>query len=183
MQQPAVNVGANAWLVDEMYREFLADPASVSPSWREFFVDYRPGLGAGATSAEAAPAPPAPTAPPPTAGSPNGETATSAPAADPKPLPDGAEPLRGVAARIVENMEASLEVPTATSYRDIPARLLEVNRSIINGHLGRTRGGKVSFTHLIGYAVVRAIADTVPAMNTIRLRGKKTLRSDFCFYC
>ncbi len=70
-----------------------------------------------------------------------------------------------MAARIVENMEASLEVPTATSFRDVPARLLEVNRSIINGHLGRTRGGKVSFTHLIGYAVVRAIADTVPAMN------------------
>jgi 2-oxoglutarate dehydrogenase E1 component len=80
-------------------------------------------------------------------------------------LPEGAEPLRGVAARIVQNMEASLEVPTATSFRDIPARLLEVNRKIINGHLARTRGGKISFTHLIGYAVVRAIADFVPAMN------------------
>ena len=70
------------------------------------------------------------------------------------------EPLRGAAARIVANMEASLDVPTATSFRDVPAKLLEVNRQVINGYLGRTRGGKVSFTHLIGYAVVRAIADT-----------------------
>ena len=75
------------------------------------------------------------------------------------------EPLRGAAARIVTNMAASLEVPTATSFREVPAKLLEVNRKVINGYLGRTRGGKVSFTHLIGYAVVRAIADHLPVMN------------------
>ena len=62
-------------------------------------------------------------------------------------------------------MEASLGVPTATSFREVPARLLEVNRLVINGHLRRKFGGKVSYTHLIGYAVVRAIADAVPAMN------------------
>ena len=170
MTQPPVNVGANEWLVDEMYREYLANPASVSPSWQEFFVDYRPAHAAadGAKPASTDGAKPASTAAAGTATS----STPAAPAPSPKPtsesapeLPDGAEPLRGVAARIVENMEKSLEVPTATSFRDIPARLLEVNRTIINGHLGRTRGGKVSFTHLIGYAVVRAIADTVPAMN------------------
>ena len=59
------------------------------------------------------------------------------------------EPLRGAAARIVENMEASLGVPTATSVRSVPAKLLEVNRQILNNHLARTGGGKVSFTHLI----------------------------------
>ena len=48
----------------------------------------------------------------------------------------------------------------------MPAKLLEVNRKVINGYLGRTRGGKVSFTHLIGYAVVRAIADAMPVMNS-----------------
>ena len=63
-------------------------------------------------------------------------------------------------------MEASLEVPTATSFRSVPAKLLEVNRRIINGYLGRTRGGKVSFTHLIGYAVIQAIHETVPVMNS-----------------
>ena len=70
---------------------------------------------------------------------------------------DAPEPLRGAAARIVANMEASLQVPTATSVRSVPAKLLEVNRQILNNHLARTRGGKVSFTHLIGYAVVRAL--------------------------
>src|SRR3546814_20324532 len=62
-------------------------------------------------------------------------------------------------------MEASLSVPTATSYRQVPAKLLEVNRKILNGYLGRTRGGKISFPHIIGFAVVRAIHDTVPVMN------------------
>ncbi|MEZ5371912.1 MAG: multifunctional oxoglutarate decarboxylase/oxoglutarate dehydrogenase thiamine pyrophosphate-binding subunit/dihydrolipoyllysine-residue succinyltransferase subunit [Microthrixaceae bacterium] len=74
------------------------------------------------------------------------------------------KPIRGISAAIAENMEASLAVPTATSVRDLPAKLLEVNRGVINGHLGRTRGGKVSFTHIIGYAIVRAIADHHPDM-------------------
>ena len=62
-------------------------------------------------------------------------------------------------------MEASLEVPTATSFREVPAKLLEINRRVLNNHLRRVRAGKVSFTHLIGYAVVRAIADDVPNLN------------------
>ena len=61
-------------------------------------------------------------------------------------------------------MEASLGVPTATSVRTVPARLLEVNRQILNNQLARTTGAKVSFTHLIGYAIVRALSD-VPALN------------------
>ena len=76
----------------------------------------------------------------------------------------GVERLRGPAARVVTNMEASLEVPTATSVRHIPAKLLMDNRVVMNNHLARTRGGKVSFTHLIGYAIVEALAE-YPAMN------------------
>ena len=72
--------------------------------------------------------------------------------------------LKGAASRIVANMEASLGVPTATSVRTVPARLLEVNRQILNNQLARTTGAKVSFTHLIGYAIVRALSD-VPALN------------------
>ncbi|HEY5334561.1 MAG TPA: multifunctional oxoglutarate decarboxylase/oxoglutarate dehydrogenase thiamine pyrophosphate-binding subunit/dihydrolipoyllysine-residue succinyltransferase subunit, partial [Mycobacteriales bacterium] len=80
---------------------------------------------------------------------------------------DGVETatLRGAAARTVSNMETSLHVPTATSVRAVPARLLADNRTVINRHLARGRGGKVSFTHLIGYAMVRALAD-VPVMNS-----------------
>ncbi|MGH9133748.1 MAG: multifunctional oxoglutarate decarboxylase/oxoglutarate dehydrogenase thiamine pyrophosphate-binding subunit/dihydrolipoyllysine-residue succinyltransferase subunit, partial [Ilumatobacteraceae bacterium] len=80
-------------------------------------------------------------------------------------------PIRGAGAVIATNMERSLSVPTATSFRNVPARLLEVNRKVINGYRARSGLGKVSFTHLIGYAVVRAIADAVPAMNNTFLAG------------
>ena len=73
-------------------------------------------------------------------------------------------PLRGVAAAVVKNMTASLEVPTATSVRAVPAKLMADNRIVINNFLKRNRGGKISFTHLIGYAIVRAVAD-FPNMN------------------
>ncbi|HHU09426.1 MAG TPA: multifunctional oxoglutarate decarboxylase/oxoglutarate dehydrogenase thiamine pyrophosphate-binding subunit/dihydrolipoyllysine-residue succinyltransferase subunit [Intrasporangiaceae bacterium] len=73
-------------------------------------------------------------------------------------------PLRGASARVVTNMETSLTVPTATSVRTVPAKLLIDNRVVINNHLARSRGGKVSFTHIIGYAMVKAIAK-MPVMN------------------
>nr|WP_090275893.1 multifunctional oxoglutarate decarboxylase/oxoglutarate dehydrogenase thiamine pyrophosphate-binding subunit/dihydrolipoyllysine-residue succinyltransferase subunit [Mycolicibacterium komanii]CRL69039.1 alpha-ketoglutarate decarboxylase [Mycolicibacterium komanii] len=72
--------------------------------------------------------------------------------------------LRGAAAAVVKNMSASLDVPTATSVRAIPAKLMIDNRIVINNHLKRTRGGKISFTHLIGYAVVQAVKQ-FPNMN------------------
>ncbi len=159
-------LGPNAWLVDEMHEQYLADPSSVSEAWREFFADYRnelrpsgqvPAIGAPAAAPAPAPAPPKPVpSPAPT------PTAASATPASESAL---AEPLRGASARIVLNMEASLGVPTATSFRDVPAKLLEVNRKIINGYLGRTRGGKVSFTHLIGYAIVKAF-ESIPVMKS-----------------
>jgi 2-oxoglutarate dehydrogenase E1 component len=72
--------------------------------------------------------------------------------------------LRGAAARTVTNMDASLTVPTATSVRSLPVKLLIDNRIVINSHLSRARGGKVSFTHLIGFALVRALR-ALPEMN------------------
>ena len=152
--------GANAWLVEDMYEAYLADPSSVSESWAEFFADYRPltarepELAAPAAAVTAA----APVSAPPAA-------PASAPAAVAASAEEIAVPLRGAAARIAGNMIASLEVPTATSVHPVPARLLEVNRQIINNQLARTVGGKVSFTHLIGWAIVRALRD-VPALNS-----------------
>ncbi len=72
--------------------------------------------------------------------------------------------LRGAAARTAQNMAASLSVPTATSVRAVPAKLLIDNRIVINNHLQRGRGGKISFTHLIGYALVQAVK-ALPEMN------------------
>ncbi|WP_066165661.1 multifunctional oxoglutarate decarboxylase/oxoglutarate dehydrogenase thiamine pyrophosphate-binding subunit/dihydrolipoyllysine-residue succinyltransferase subunit [Gordonia hydrophobica] len=93
---------------------------------------------------------------------------TSMTAATAKPATDaGADSnrvLRGPAAAIVRNMAASLEVPTATSVRAIPAKLMIDNRVVINNHLARTRGGKVSFTHILGYAIVQALK-AFPSMN------------------
>ena len=176
---PGTAFGANAWLVDEMYEQFRADPSSVSESWQEFFADYKRDLPADAgngskaaqpppAAATPAPAQPAPVAAAPAAqapaAQPKDQPAATTPSPQPKAEPSAAEPLRGAAVRIVQNMEASLAVPTATSFRVVPAKLLEVNRRVINGYLGRTRGGKVSFTHLIGYAVVQGVK-AMPVMN------------------
>ncbi len=184
--------GANSWLVEEMYEQFVGDPASVSESWQEFFADYRsqaPGVAAAAATspavqavaqahraltddvasngngdvpAAAAVAQPAPAepalapAPPPAPLAP--------PADDAVPADEPGTPIRGAGAAIARNMEASLTVPTATSFRNVPAKLLEVNRKVINGFRARSGQTKISFTHLIGWAIVRAIADEVPAM-------------------
>ncbi len=61
-------------------------------------------------------------------------------------------------------MDASLAMPTATSVRDVPMKLAIDQRQIINAHLARSTGGKVSFTHLIGWAMVQALK-AVPEMN------------------
>ena len=72
--------------------------------------------------------------------------------------------LRGAPARTATNMDISLSVPTATSVRSVPVKLLIDNRTVINNHLARARGGKVSFTHIIGYALVKALKQ-MPEMN------------------
>jgi multifunctional 2-oxoglutarate metabolism enzyme len=170
--QTSASFGPNAWLVDEMYEQYRQDPKSVSESWQEFFADYTSPAGATAPTTNGSVEPPksaaAAPSPAPKAAEPTPKTAP-APAtedkAKPVPAPEPVVPLKGAAARIVQNMEASLGVPTATSFRVVPARLLEVNRKILNNHLARTGGGKISFTHLIGYAVVKAVAG-VPVMNS-----------------
>ncbi|MDN4474877.1 multifunctional oxoglutarate decarboxylase/oxoglutarate dehydrogenase thiamine pyrophosphate-binding subunit/dihydrolipoyllysine-residue succinyltransferase subunit [Demequina sp. SYSU T00192] len=95
-----------------------------------------------------------------------------------KDVQQGVERLRGPAARVVQNMEASLAVPTATSVRTVPAKLLMDNRVVVNNHLARTRGGKVSFTHLIGFAIVESLAE-FPAMNAAYTEedGKPAVRT------
>ncbi|MFB2571095.1 multifunctional oxoglutarate decarboxylase/oxoglutarate dehydrogenase thiamine pyrophosphate-binding subunit/dihydrolipoyllysine-residue succinyltransferase subunit [Micrococcus sp. IITD107] len=84
----------------------------------------------------------------------------------PDPAEDKVTPLRGIAKAVAKNMDASLSMPTATTVRDVPAKALIDNRIVINSHLKRSRGGKVSFTHLIGYAIVRALAQ-FPSMNVL----------------
>ena len=128
--------------VDDLYERYLADPNSVAESWREFFADYQRSTLPTVTSA-----------------------ATAEPTDAPTPIGDDeATPLRGAAARIVANMTASLDVPTATSVRVVAARLLEINRAALNESLARSSGAKVSFTHLIAFAVLKGLR-AVPALN------------------
>ncbi|MCL4110554.1 UNVERIFIED_CONTAM: hypothetical protein GTU68_035528 [Idotea baltica] len=163
-----------------MRSQFEHEPDRLDDDSLSFFATA-PTNGAAAAAPTAAPAPvapvpaaPAPTPAPAAAPSPasaNGAAPASAETATaPAPEVPG-DPLRGAAARIVENMEASLGVPTATSFRDIPAKMLEANRRVINGYMKRSRMGKVSFTHLIAWATIRAIADHVPAMNSTFVEG------------
>jgi 2-oxoglutarate decarboxylase len=72
-------------------------------------------------------------------------------------------PIRGPALRIAENMEMSLQVPTATSQREIPVKLLDENRRLINQHL-KASNRKVSFTHIIARAIVKAL-ERFPQLN------------------
>ena len=115
------------------------------------------------TRSDLPPAPPSDTAPPT---SPYAQRQAAHPAQDQDgdAYEDRATRLKGAAARTAKNMEDSLSIPTATSARAVPAKVLIENRAVINTHLARTRGGKVSFTHLIGWAVVESLTE-MPSMN------------------
>jgi 2-oxoglutarate decarboxylase len=182
--------GPNEWLVDEMYERYQKDPHSVDQAWWDFFRERGTGNSSPAPKTEPAARPETPTkatpADPPAATAPPGpapvatstskpekrsDTAAAKPAAkqstsDDEPADDkqSTVPLRGAAARTVTNMDQSLSVPTATSVRGVPVKLLIDNRVVVNNHLARARGGKVSFTHIIGYALVKALK-AMPEMN------------------
>lgn len=164
----AESFGANTNYVEGLLRRFQSDPTLVDESWRAYFTELIGDSGEHAKEA-----------------SDNGELESSAtlidaglssvsatakaPANKPKALQPtvDAEPatdikdetvqIRGVALKIVENMQTSLTVPTATSNRQIPVKLLDENRRIINRYLSEKGGGKTSYTHMIAWAVIRAL--------------------------
>ncbi|HTI04710.1 MAG TPA: multifunctional oxoglutarate decarboxylase/oxoglutarate dehydrogenase thiamine pyrophosphate-binding subunit/dihydrolipoyllysine-residue succinyltransferase subunit [Gemmatimonadales bacterium] len=145
----------NAAFVQVMYEEWLRDPASVGQEWRELFENGKlaqlPVIPAERAPSAVRRAPEIQTAPP-AAGSP----------AHGAPRTANASPIAGPAARLVANMTESLTVPTATSFRDISAETLNARRKALNAQLAAS-GKKVSFTHLIGYAIVQA-AKRFPVM-------------------
>jgi 2-oxoglutarate dehydrogenase E1 component len=161
----AEEFGANAEYVQGLLERFRSNPDLVDDSWRSYFSEI---LGNGDKVA--------PT--PETAGNARVARADGSAAAAPAPRPKPTEarpsanvptdveaiPLRGAALKIVENMERSLSVPTATSERRIPVKLLDENRRLINKHLAEHDRGKVSYTHLIAWALVRAL-ETYPQLN------------------
>ncbi|MCF8546697.1 MAG: multifunctional oxoglutarate decarboxylase/oxoglutarate dehydrogenase thiamine pyrophosphate-binding subunit/dihydrolipoyllysine-residue succinyltransferase subunit [Microbacteriaceae bacterium] len=180
----ADDFGANDWLVEEMYEAWVKDPTSVDASWVPTLETYAAKLAGGVApsapaSASATEAPvfdPNVTGPI-TAMQPASRTTSAMPTETPIPAqaPGTSRPsdatdentvtaLKGMSKALAANMDASLTVPTATSVRTIPAKLMIDNRIVVNNHLRRTRGGKVSFTHIIGWAMIRALK-TFPSQN------------------
>ncbi len=145
-----------------------APAAVVAPPAAPKATPPAPKTAPPAPPAKAAAPAPAKTAAPAAKAAPAKPAAAKPAAAHAKPAPAGGaeetKVLRGAAAAVVKNMSLSLEIPTATSVRAIPAKLMFDNRIVINNHLARTRGGKISFTHLLGYAIVQAV-NAFPNMN------------------
>ena len=143
--------GGNASYVADLLNRYRTNPGSVDDEWRRYF---RERFG----EPEPAPAPAPAPRPVPPAASPAAAT-TEAPA-----IQGERQPIRGAAARIAQNMEASLGVPTATTQRQIPIKLLDENRRLINELRAADGLPKVSFTHLIAWAILRAL-ESFPNLN------------------
>src|ERR1035441_8794148 len=139
--QSESGMSINSWLEDEMYQQYQRDHSTVDESWKHVFEEPRPlANGAPAAPGKAA-APSAELAP--------GEQLLA---------------LRGAAGRIAENMAASVSIPLATSQRTIAVKVMDENRRIINQHRTLVGRGKVSYTHLIGWAIVKALEE-IPGLN------------------
>ncbi|HYS58972.1 MAG TPA: 2-oxo acid dehydrogenase subunit E2, partial [Gemmatimonadales bacterium] len=146
----------NAAFVQVMYEQYLRDPASVGEEWRNLFDNGKSAdlpviptsreevlSGGGMRDA--------------------GSVPTTAPTHPASPIPPpGLSPITGPAARLVQNMTDSLSVPTATSFREITVDVLDARRRELNAQLAAA-GKKISYTHLIGYAITRA-ARELPVM-------------------
>lgn len=149
---PAAQVGGQAQIPAEVTAAPEAAPATPAPQSGSTPV-------ARTTSAPAKPQPIPADAPP------TSPVVAPSDSAAPAPEPENqAAVLKGAAKSLAANMDASLTVPTATSVRTIPAKLMIDNRIVINNHLKRARGGKVSFTHLIAWAIVETLKD-FPSQN------------------
>ncbi len=141
---------ANAGFAQALYEEYLRDPSTVDPTWRQLFDSGVIG--------ERPPPPPIPPTPA---------------IADSTALPSGYEQIKGPAARLVANMEQSLGVPTATTFRTLAVAHLIERRVVLNQALAAIGRSKLSFTHLIGWALVRA-AHQFPAMGKVFQREEGT---------
>ncbi len=173
------NFGANDWLIADMRQRYLADPTSVDDSWQKYFHaegTSAPGPGESTLPPSSRVQAPVPIVEPrevrrnaPEQPGMGGGLSADVPNPAVRPgkttkVESTHTPLRGIAKTTAVNMNESLSVPTATSVRQVPMKLVIDNRAVINSFMSRTRGGKVSFTHIVAFAMVQAIRD-VPDMN------------------
>lgn len=160
-------INPNSAYENELYFKYLKDPNSVSPEWRKYFQDFIPeknfGLGSADLGSESNTQNPIP------------KIQETSEVLDDIKLSEGEalELLSPISTKISVNMEESLEIPTATSTRTMPVKALDENRRIINKHLSNLNKPKVSFTHILSWAIIRAIVK-YPKMNDsfIKSNGK-----------
>jgi len=152
--------GINSWLEDELYLQYLHDHKAVDESWKKIFESNGGGSSVAIVNgSQTIEAPPGPAAG-------NGSApAIATPVSAHQPASgEQLVPLRGPAARIAENMTASLSIPVATSQRIIPVKVIDENRRTLNETRGAAGKSKLSYTHLIGWAIVKALQSN-PALN------------------
>ena len=150
----------NAAFVQVMYEQYLRDPSSVGEEWRTLFDNGHLGELPIIPTDRAEVLREAGDVPQPGTSATTPDSRLPTPGAT--PLPTGETPLTGPASRLVQNMTESLSVPTATSFRDIAVDVLDARRKALNAQLAAS-GRKISFTHLIGWAIVQA-AKAFPVM-------------------
>ncbi len=163
----------NSGFAQSLYEDYLRDPSSVPEEWRKLFDNGIKGEEPAQTAAAAPATPPAAPAGQESDAPPRAEQPSGAAGADASAPPG--EQIKGPPLRQLQNMEASLEIPTATSFRDMDVSLLWAVRAAFNRQL-KQRDLKLSFTHLIGWALVRA-AQEVPALtHTLAEQGEDYFR-------
>lgn len=156
-KSPAPSI--NSWLEDELYQQYRHDQKTVDPGWKELFESNGHTVTEANQAPIAAPLPRAPETP----------EVPVAPG-------DQLVPLRGPALRIAENMTASLAIPVATSQRVMPVKVIDENRRLINQHRSLAGLSKLSYTHLIAWAIVKAIGDVPPLNQAYSEQGEESFR-------
>ena len=142
--------GANTWFVEYLYNQYLENPSAVPEQWKSFFRNV--GSSKNGNGKKHIP---------------DGADLAGASIKVNYPQPganDEIQIIAGSSERILENMTSSLSVPVATSQRSIPVKLLEENRLIINRYMQKRQSGKISFTHIICWAIIKAVPK-VPVLN------------------
>ncbi len=148
-QEELEKFGANTWFVEHLYNQFTNNPDEVPEQWRKFFGDISTKEGGNGKNLL------------------DGFSFLSGNVSLPQPNSnDDVQIIAGSSEKILSNMVSSLSIPVATSQRTIPVKLLEENRTLINNHLKRLNKKKISFTHLISWAILKAVK-SMPVMNNV----------------
>ncbi|MEX2463297.1 MAG: multifunctional oxoglutarate decarboxylase/oxoglutarate dehydrogenase thiamine pyrophosphate-binding subunit/dihydrolipoyllysine-residue succinyltransferase subunit, partial [Balneolaceae bacterium] len=157
--------GPNAALVEELYKQYQDNPESVPNHWKSYFDEIE-GKTLEPPSAPDTNGAPVVAKKPDVEKEPEPEPKPKpekkeAPDADEPVVPESAEleKIKGVASKIVDNMDDSVYVPTATSLRVLPVKMMTEDRALINSHLLRKGKPKASFTHLIAWAVIQGLKE------------------------